>query len=73
LEPVCFYAEEGIVIRTQIIKEDRKPVAVILDYKEYLRLKEIEEEKNDYSSALDVKRRNKKWTPHGDLKKTLGL
>lgn len=30
------------MIKTQIIKEDSKPVAVILDYKEYLRLKETE-------------------------------
>ncbi len=60
------------MIKTQIIKEDRKPVAVILDYKEYVRLKEIEEDKIDYLSALDVKRKNKKWTSHKDLKKTLG-
>ncbi|OGW16345.1 MAG: hypothetical protein A3K09_00930 [Nitrospinae bacterium RIFCSPLOWO2_12_FULL_47_7] len=62
-----------IMIKTQIIKEDRKPVAVILDYKEYLRLKEIEEDRGDYFSALDVKKKNKKWTSHRDLKKTLGL
>lgn len=61
------------MIKMQIIKEDRKPVAVILDYKEYLRLKEIEEDKMDYFSALDVKKKNKKWTPHKELKKTLGL
>ena len=61
------------MIKTQIIKEDRKPVAVILDYKEYLRLKEIEEDKTDYFSALGVKQKNKKWTSHKDLKKTLGL
>ena len=34
--------ERIIMIKTQIIKEDSKPVAVILDYKEYLRLKETE-------------------------------
>ena len=61
------------MIKTQIIKEDRKPVAVILDYKEYVRLKEIEEDRGDYFSALDVKKKNKKWTSHRDLKKTLGL
>lgn len=61
------------MIRMQIIKEGRKPVAVILDYKEYLRLKEIEEERNDYSSALDVKKKNKQWTTHRNLKKSLGL
>ncbi len=61
------------MIKTQIIKEDRKPVAVILDYQEYMRLKEVEQDKLDYYSALEVKRKNKKWVSHNDLKKTLGL
>ncbi|MBU1052990.1 MAG: hypothetical protein KKC46_04070 [Proteobacteria bacterium] len=61
------------MIKTQIIKEDNKPVAVILDYKEYLRLKEVEQDKIDYLSAVEVKIKNKKWLSHGDLKKTLGL
>ena len=59
------------MIKTQIIKEDRKPVAVVLDYKEYVRLKEVEKDKIDYYSAFEVKRKNKKWTSHKDLKKTL--
>lgn len=61
------------MIKTQIIKEDKKPVAVILDYAEYLRLKEIETDRADYDSALEVKRKNTKWTSHKDLKKSLGL
>ena len=61
------------MIKTQIIKEDRKPVAVILDYQEYMRLKEVEQDKLDYYSALEVKRKNKKWVSHNELKKTLGL
>lgn len=61
------------MIKTQIIKEDNKPVAVILDFNEYKRLKEIEQDKKDYYSALDVKRKNKKWASHKDLKKELGL
>jgi Ethanolamine utilization protein EutJ (predicted chaperonin) len=61
------------MIKTQIIKEDKKPVAVILDYNEYMRLKEIEQDKIDYYSALEVKRKNKKWVSHQDLKKELGL
>ena len=32
-----------IVIKTQIVKEGKKPIAVVMDYKEYKRLKEIEE------------------------------
>lgn len=61
------------MIKTQIIKEDKKPVAVIMDYKEYLRLKEIEQDKSDYYSALKVKSKNKKWISHRDIKKELGL
>lgn len=61
------------MIKTQIIKENRKPVAVILDYKEYLRLKEIEEAKTDYYSAQETKKKTKKWTSHKDLKQTLGV
>ena len=61
------------MIKTQIIKEDSKPVAVILDYQEYIRLKEIDQDKTDYYSALEVKRKNKKWVSHKDLKKMLEL
>ncbi len=61
------------MIKTQIIKEGRKSVAVILDYQEYMRLKEVEQDKSDYYSALEVKRKNKKWVSHNDLKKTLEL
>jgi hypothetical protein len=49
------------MIRTQLVKEDNKPVAVVMDYKEYLRLKEIEEDRNDYYAALDVKMINFFW------------
>ena len=61
------------MIKTQIIKEDKKPVAVILDYTEYVRLKGIEQDKADFYSALAVKRKNKKWVTHQELKKSLGL
>lgn len=61
------------MIQTHIIKEDSKPVAVILDYREYRRLKEIEQDKGDYYSALNTKRKNKKWTSHDELKKKLGM
>ena len=61
------------MIKTEIIKEGKKPVAVVLDYKEYLRLKEIEEDKDDYFSAVETKKANKKWIKHSDLKKELGL
>lgn len=61
------------MIKTQIINEDDKPVAVILDYQEYLRLKEIEEDVSDYNSALEVKENNTVWIRHDDLKKELDL
>ena len=61
------------MIKTQIIKEGRTPKIVILDYKEYVRLKEIEQDKLDYYSAIEVKRKNMKWTSHEELKKELEL
>ncbi len=61
------------MIKTQIIRKDKEPVAVILDYNRYSRLKEIEQDSEDYRSALLVKVKNKKWTTHKDLKKDLGL
>jgi hypothetical protein len=61
------------MIKTQLVKQDNKPVAVIVDYQEYLRLKEIEEDRNDYYAALEVKMKNKKWKSHTDLKKELNL
>jgi hypothetical protein len=59
------------MIATQIIKEGRKPLAVILDYGEYLRLREIEQDRLDYETAIKTKSANKKWTDHSDLKKML--
>ena len=42
-----------------------------MDYKEYLTLKEAEEDKKDYYSALETKLKNKKWISRQDLKKKL--
>jgi hypothetical protein len=61
------------MVKTQIIRKDREPVAVILDYKEYLRLKEIEQDSKDYRSALAIKQKTKTWTSHEDLKKDLDI
>jgi hypothetical protein len=61
------------MVKTQIIRKDKEPVAVILDYDEYVRLKEIEQDAEDYRSATAVKEQNKKWTTHKNLKKNLGL
>jgi hypothetical protein len=35
------------MIKTQIVKEGKKPIAVLMDYREYKRLKELEEDKAD--------------------------
>ncbi len=61
------------MIKTQIVKEGKNPIAVVMDYREYKRLKEIDEDKADYISALEVKLKNKKWKSHAQLKKELGL
>ena len=61
------------MIKTRIIKENNKPVAVILDYTEYCRLLEAEQDREDYRSASKVKETNKKWVSHKELKKELGL
>ena len=61
------------MVKTQIIRKDKEPVAVVLDYNEYVRLKEIEQDSEDYRSAVLVKEKNKKWTTHRDLKRDLGL
>jgi len=62
-----------MMIKTQVIKEGSKPIAVILDYKEYKRLKDIEEEINDYKDAVEIKKKNKKWYTHNEVKKEIGL
>ncbi len=61
------------MIKKQIIKENNRPIAVIIDFEEYKRLKQIEEDKFDYFNAVKIKRTNKKWTPHKELKKKLGI
>ncbi|MBF0515936.1 MAG: hypothetical protein HQK97_02295 [Nitrospirae bacterium] len=61
------------MIKTQVIEEDGKPFAVIMDYNEYLKFKEIEEDRDDYYSAAETKLKNKNWVTHKDLKKSLGI
>ncbi len=61
------------MIDKQIIKDGKKPVAVILDIREYERLKKIEEDYYDYAAALESKITNKTWTSHDALKKELGF
>jgi len=37
------------MIKTEIIRKRKKPIAVLMDYKEYKRLKEVEEDKSGRS------------------------
>lgn len=60
-------------MKTNFIKKDEKIIAVIMDYKEYQRLKEIEEDKEDYYSVLKTKLETKEWIDHADLRKELEL
>ena len=46
---------------------------VLMDYREYLRLREAEEDRDDYYTALDTKITNKKWIKHDTIKKELGI
>lgn len=61
------------MIKKQIIKENNRPIAVIIDFEEYKRLKQIETDKFDYFNAVKIKQTTKKWTTQKDLKKKLGL
>lgn len=60
------------MIETNIIKQNDKPVAVVIDYQEFVRLKQIEEDYLDYTSAMQVKEENQVWIKHSDLKKEMG-
>ena len=58
--------------KTHIIEEGNKFKMVVMDYKEYLKLKETED-RNDYYTALETKLTNKRWIKHEDIKKELGI
>ena len=61
------------MIKTQIIREGKKPIAVLIDYNRYLELIQLEEDKSDYQSAMKVKMTNKKWISQEELEKELGI
>ncbi len=56
------------MIKTKIYKKSKKPVAVLMDYKEFKRLKMIEMDRLDYTDAIEIKKSNKTWKSHNDLK-----
>jgi len=61
------------VIKTQIVREGKQPVAVVLDYFTYKKMLDIKEDQLDYLSAAKVKLTNTKWTSHDNLKKAIGV
>lgn len=56
-----------------MLKGKYQTLVVIMDYKEYITLKEIKMDRLDYYSAFKTKMHNKKWIKHEDLKRYLGL
>jgi hypothetical protein len=62
-----------IMIKTQVIKEGNKPVAIVMDYEEYIKLKELLEDVEDYKKAVKIKKTNKKWIRFEELRKELDL
>jgi len=69
----CCIVRRHIMIETQIIKIKNKPVAVVIDFKEYQKLIEASQDRADYNLAVKTKKAVKKWTSHDKLKKDLGL
>jgi len=61
------------MIKTQVIKEGNKPVVVVMDYNEYMKLRELVEDVEDYKKAVRIKKTNKKWIRFEELKKELKL
>jgi hypothetical protein len=61
------------MIKTQIIIENDKPKAVILDYKEYLKLKEKADEREDYNDGINALHKSKKMHKLADVEKKLGI
>ncbi len=61
------------MIETQIIKSDDKPIMVVLDYQEYKRLKELEQDYLDYQEIQNIKKKAPEFVPFEKVKKDLGI
>ena len=61
------------MIKTQIIKEEGMPIAVILDYKKYMKLRETPEDQADYKEAIVAEKHSKKLTSITAVKNRLEL
>jgi hypothetical protein len=60
------------MIKTQIIKEEGKPIAVIMDYKDYLELKEKAQDRVDYTEAIIAEKETKSLMPIDKIKDLVG-
>lgn len=56
------------MIKTRMLKRKNRTVAVLMDVREYKRLKKIEMDRADYATALEIKNINTEWTDHKSLK-----
>ena len=56
------------MITQNIIEQDGKPVAVILDYAEYISLVERAQDREDYTEAVQAKQAPTNWTDHATVK-----
>ena len=61
------------MIKTRIIKEEGRPIAVVLDYKKYMKLREMAEDQADYKEAIVAEKQSKKFTSITTVKNRLGL
>jgi hypothetical protein len=61
------------MIKTQIIKEEGRPIAVVLDYKKYMKLREMAEDQSDYKEAIVAEKHSKKLTSITAIKNRLEL
>ncbi|MBF0556804.1 MAG: hypothetical protein HQK96_20000 [Nitrospirae bacterium] len=60
------------MIKTQIIKEEGKPIAVIMDYQDYLKMKEMAQDRADYAEAIISEKETKSLTPINKIKDLVG-
>ena len=61
------------MIKTLVIRDGKKPFAVIFDYNEYQKLRERAQDRADYAEAISAEASSKKLTSLKDVKKSLGL
>jgi hypothetical protein len=61
------------MIAQNIIIQDGKPIAVVVDYNEYMSLVERIQDMDDYADAVVQKQSGTTWIDHETLKRECGL